>query len=927
MSSPLPPDLAVELFYGGAWHDITADVRVAPPVTARYGQPDEAARPDPSTCTLLLNNRHGRYSWRNPRSELFGLIGRNTPMRYRLGPSDVALALPGTGDAHARTVSDPALDVTGDLDIRAELAPATWRPDGSIIVAARYRTPSDTGRAWLLLLTATGALRLLWTPDGTVGARLGQSSTAPVPAETGRAAVRVVLDVDNDAGGHTVRFYTAPSMAGPWTPLGDEVTDAGTTAVHAADADVTIGSAHGGATSTAFADVQHHQGLVYAVQVRDGIDGPAVADADFTAGVVGREQLVDAAGREWALLGGATLHDAAERWRGEVSEWPVRWDLSGNDVWTPITGSGVLRRLGQGETPLESSLRRDLGSRDNIVAYWPLEDGRDAATFSPGIGPWVMYPGGDVDPGAYTDLPASDALPVVRTGRIYGNIASYAPAAEQRVMAFFDLSDDGPAATVPLLYVHTTGSTRYWNLSLSAEGRFVVTALDADGDTVATLTAGGDSLNGRRGLVWLLLTQQGPDLQWQVGFFEVGATGGIVWDRTLAGHTYGRVSHIRVGSVRSIDMRGTAVGHVTLTNGDVHAAFWDTVSTSLVAWTGETAGARMARVAAEADIPLTVLGDLGRPDATTPMGPMRRDTPLNVIAECAVADMGLLTDRHGRLQYRPRTTLYSQAPALQLDYAQCHVSEPFEPLDDDQLLRNDVTVARVDGSSARAVLQQGPLSIQPPPDGVGRYEESLALNLASDTQLEDQAAWRLHLGTVDELRVATVRVNLAHPALHGMVEQVLAVTEGDRITITNLPDWMPPGPLDLLVRHIEEGVGITTLERTFTCVPGRPWQVWVLEDDRHGRADTLDSTTTAEFTSGVDTELVVATGRGPIWTTDPAELPFDITVGGAQLRVTAVTGETSPQTFTVEQAPVNGVARTIPAPAPVRLAYPAVVAL
>lgn len=926
MSSPLPPDLAVELFYGGAWHDITADVRVAQPVTARYGQPDEAARPDPSTCTLLLNNRHGRYSWRNPRSELFGLIGRNTPMRYRLGPSDVALALPGAGDAHARTVSDPALDVTGDLDIRAELAPATWRPDGSIIVAARYRTPSTTGRAWMLLLTATGALQLLWSPDGTVDARLGRSSTVPVPAETGRAAVRAVLDVDNGADGHTVRFYTAPSMAGPWTLLGDEVTAAGITAVHAADADVTIGSAHGGATSTAIAGVQHHQGLVYAVQVRDGIDGPAVADADFTAGVVGRDELVDAAGREWALLGGATLHDAAERWRGEVSEWPVRWDLSGNDVWTPITGSGVLRRLGQGEAPLESSLRRDLSSRDNIVAYWPLEDGRDAATFAPSIGPWVMYPGGDVDPATYTDLPASAPLPVIHAGRIYGNVAPYTPDADQRVMALVDLPDGGVDADVPLLYLHTTGTTQRWILSLTTAGALAVRALGVEGVEVVADTMTSDA-RGLQGLVWVLLEQAGSDLDWQIGYLPVGATVATVRYGTLAGHTYGRVTHVRVGSVSSIDAGGMAVGHIAVMNGDVHSAFWDTASTSLVAWAGETAGARMARIAAEADIPLTVLGDLGRPDATTPMGPMRRDTPLNVIAECAVADMGLLTDRHGRLQYRPRTTLYSQAPALELDYAQCHVSEPFEPLDDDQLLRNDVTVARVDGSSARAVLQQGPLSIQPPPDGVGRYEESLTLNLASDTQLPDQAAWRLHLGTVDELRVATVRVNLAHPALHGMVEQVMAVTEGDRITITNLPDWMPPGPLDLIVRHIEEGVGITTLERTFTCVPGRPWQVWVLEDDRHGRADTLDSTTTAEFTSGVDTELGVATGRGPIWTTDPAELPFDITVGGAQLRVLSITGETSPQTFTVDQTPVNGVTRTIPASTAVRLAYPAVVAL
>lgn len=55
------------------------------------------------------------------------------------------------------------------------------------------------------------------------------------------------------------------------------------------------------------------------------------------------------------------------------------------------------------------------------------------------------------------------------------------------------------------------------------------------------------------------------------------------------------------------------------------------------------------------------------------------------------------------------------------------------------------------------------------------------------------------------------------------------------------------------------------------------------------RFDTAGTITEAPFTPGTDTELVVRTFAGPPWTSDPADLPFDIRVHGARLRVTAVT--------------------------------------
>jgi hypothetical protein len=60
-------------------------------------------------------------------------------------------------------------------------------------------------------------------------------------------------------------------------------------------------------------------------------------------------------------------------------------------------------------------------------------------------------------------------------------------------------------------------------------------------------------------------------------------------------------------------------------------------------------------------------------------------------------------------------------------------------VDDDQATRNDITAVRKNGSSYRLVATSGPLSVQAPPLGVGRYDDSVTVNVQTDDQLQDQA--------------------------------------------------------------------------------------------------------------------------------------------------------------------------------------------
>lgn len=85
-----PVQLRAELRLGSTWVDITDDVRAgrAGDVSIRRGRADEASQADAARCALILDNRSGRYSPRNPTSPHFGLLARNTPIRVGLAAAD-----------------------------------------------------------------------------------------------------------------------------------------------------------------------------------------------------------------------------------------------------------------------------------------------------------------------------------------------------------------------------------------------------------------------------------------------------------------------------------------------------------------------------------------------------------------------------------------------------------------------------------------------------------------------------------------------------------------------------------------------------------------------------------------------------------------------------------------------------------------------
>lgn len=865
-----PLGLRVEIRTGTVWTDITARTKTSDPITHARGIRNSGTAADPATCPMKIDNKDGRFSPRNPMSPYYGLIGRNTPVRVWLPDGPHFLDLDGEPGSYASTPDDAALDITGDLDLRWE-GEADWYAPGARVLIGKWAAPGQ--RSYHLRLQDGGLY--LQVIRGTTGS--SPFAFAPLPALPPRAAVRAVLDADDGNGGWTMRHYWAPSLAGPWTQLGAGFT--GTTPVTMAVSTAPLSIAPSDLTTTP--PRRPYEGRVYAAEVRSGIDGTVVASPDFEAQPLGTAEFTDAAGRAWSYAGTAAIADRQERFVGEISKWPQKWVPSGKAVWTPVEASGILRRYGQGQKALDSTLRRRIPS-GSPIAYWPMEEAREATrAYSPiaGVTPAALT---GVEFAGVDTLPSSKALPKLSAAATLSAIVPAHDATGQWQVEFvYNADDKVPPASGPLaelINVSATGTVRRWVVRMrDGDGRLY--GYDASGTAIVgkSLGIGGDVFHGWVRLrLWVRDTGTG-DIEYRIAWQDVGGDqGGRTY--TLPGATAGQVTALTCDWGPLTE--GWAIGHLSV----LPTADSSLYTGSDHAYAGETAWQRMLRLGNEEQVPMSRLAGPLTPER---VGPQRPQTLLALLQEAAEADGGMLLESRDRvgLLYRDRSSLYTQDPVLVLDYAAGVISTPLEPVDDDTATRNDITVTRTGGSSARAVLDEGPLSVQPPPDGIGLYDESVTLSLADDVQAVPQAYWRLHMGTYDGARYPSVRILLhRRPAL---IPDVLALREGDVIRLTNLPPWVAFGPVDLMVTGYSETLLPRTWEITFTCEPAGPWMTAKADHPTYGKVGS-DGSELAEPVDAAATTILVAATAGPAWTTDPVEMPILIDVGGEHMSVTSV---------------------------------------
>lgn len=795
-----------QLRVGQVWQDITADLYTKDPITHKRGRPYRSNAADPSSCSASIRNTDGRYTRRNPSSDLFGKIGRNTPFRIGL-PGGPATYLEMTGAADLASTPDvAALDITGDLDIRWD-GEADWYALGAQFLFGKWGAAAGTKSYGLVLYQ--GFLYLLWTADGTTSFNAWAKLPAQLPR---RAALRATLDADNGTGGYTIRLYWATSLTGTWTQFGGDLIGSTPTTVFAGTAPLSIAPDFPGTLH-----IYPMTGKTYGAEVRNGIAGTVVAAPDFTTRPAGKGgTFTDSAGRVWTLTATAEITDRVIRIEGEVPEWPTKWTRSKRYAWAPVQAAGILRRLGQGTKPLASTLRRRIPS-GKPLAYWPMEDGRDATQFySPIAGVRPLKTAG-LSLAAEDSLAGSSPLPTLREG---GNFSGTVPAPATASTSWhteFVFKTAAPTGARTVLHYTSTGTVRTWQLILNATTA-TINGYDVNGDVIVTklISLTGLQIFGAWCRWQLYASQSGSVITWTTRWITIGEGGGSVTD-TYTG-TIGRITGVVSPVSFHADFNSMSIGHLAVLT-TANSTIYNSADTGFA---GETAAARMTRLCAEEGVPLTITGDAS---ATARVGPQRPADLLTLLRSAAESDGGIFGESSDRreLWYRTRTDLYSQAPALTLDYATGAIAEPFEPVEDDQA-RNEWTVTRDGGSTAVATLPTGALSIQAPPDGIGYYPDSKTLSLFSDDQAEHIASWLLHMTTWDESRYPSVTVHLHERP--DLIPFVLALRVGDKIRLTGLPvEFTGTATADLLVDGWSETLQPRAWTITFNCSPAGPWQV------------------------------------------------------------------------------------------------------
>jgi len=832
----LPPRMQADLFYDGVWNDITDALSQTEQVEITRGTTSEGNQPDPNEGSALLQNPTGKFSPKNPNSTLYGKIGRNTPIRFKVDAGKPWLEIPDVDNtlSSARTPDDAALDITGDIDVRVEAQLENWNFPQITELCNKQQITGDQ-RSWRFLQLANGTIEFTWTTDGTgaTGVSVVSSEVLRVPPNA-RIALRATLDVNNGSGGYTVTFYTAPTIAGPWTQFGNQtVTTSGTTSIFNSTSPLDVGNTDGILLGRPI-------GRFYAFQCYNGINGTLVADADFTSLTAGTTAWTDSVGRSWSLTGTAVISNTHTRLAGEVPAWPPKRTLSGH-VTVPVAPAGILRRLGSGAKPLKSAAFRSITFNDPdapILEYWPWEDGSEATAITSGLdgGPNGIIKGG-IDLASSSPFASSDALPTMNAGTVDMTVRSYTTTGSSQVRFFLNVPSGGTTNNAVIMRMACTGTAKAFNLIYTTGGALQVQMVDGDNVEIDNTGPISFDVDGKLLRFSVGLTQVGANVQVTMGSLEPNAALANVLVDTLNGATVGRVTKITLGSTAGLGQ--TVMGHVTFQAAETN--LFDIVE-QLDAYAGETAGGRIVRLCSESGV-IASYNYTPKSNQIT-MGPQRIKTLVDLITECAISDQGFLLEARDALEisYRSMTTMLNQEPGVILDYSNGIISPPFDPVDDDKLTRNSVVVT-VDGgsSSSPQVLESGTMSIQSPPNGVGLYDVEYTYSLENLGLAENLASWLLHTGTFDGLRYTKITLNLANDRVAAFATEIFNVDVGDMIRLTNLPSDLPPDDVDLIVIGYNETMGPNEWKITFICIPGDPYRVGATQSNQ----DSLESATNA----------------------------------------------------------------------------------
>ncbi|MCX4468971.1 hypothetical protein OOK41_01355 [Micromonospora sp. NBC_01655] len=908
------------------WADVTGDWRYAGGITIEEGRGDWGQSVDAGSCSLTFDNTSGDFSQYNPAGRWYGLLGRDTPLRVR---------------------------IRRGLDEFGRTSPAGWGtsdngPGWSHAGGPADQFPAAGGRGLHRHVTIGGIRRSLLDVD-LVDVEQLVDVDVPVAA-AGASVVTGTVHRVNSSGYYWLRAEFNPG---------------GTMTVK-----ITRYDTAGGGTFTDVAALSPVPGLTYTAGVPMRVRASVVADrlaikvwaAAATEPpawtLTATDAVLRGAGKagldSWVVTGNTNPTPVLvrhSRYRldvdvcgGYVPAWVPRWgDKAGKDRYVQVTARGTLYRVqpGTGTPPKRSALRRSIAAQ--AVAYWPMEEGASATVAGSafaGHSPLSISTGG-LSFAAVTDM-LSGAATMPGTGRLANlaggaQLAAPVPAAVTAataarwslgaVLQMYDTSKI--TGSFVILEAETPGGTfvRWQAIYRPSPFGLTVLAYNAAGTATQVFTPVGVPTSAY--FASLSVWQSAPGTI-SVGWRYINATAGYELLGTVSG-TLAGVTRVGVNTSGASSTLALPYGHLgVFTQTPVPAGLYNywvdgydlpsgtsggSTASGTDGYRAEPAHERLRRFCAEDGIPLAIpavnVGGAAR------MSAQPVESALVLYQQCEDVDGGVLYERPFGLAYQPRDARYNQAPALVLNGAGDLADAP-QPDPDNQGYRNRWTVNRVDGASAVAEapdVTSGAALV---------YEESAEVAVAYDSQVAQVAGWRLHLSATSGLRWPKLSMNLA--ARPGLIDAWLNCRIGSRIQGVNPPADVAGQLIDVLLEGHTTQLGYKDFDVSVTCSPAAPWDVAVVDADQRVPADgsTLAGALAA---TGAATLSLASTAANGTWTTDPVDMPLDVRVGGERIRLSTITGTTSPQLATIAARGLNGIQLAWPAGTAVDVWEPATLSL
>lgn len=859
------------------------------PITYTYGRLNEGNQVDASTLSMTLDNRDGRFSSKNVLGAYYGRLKRGNP---------IIVGTRCAADTFTRSNA-------ASLGVSSSGQTYTQGPPWGI--------SSNRGFGFL-----TGPnLFSDMTVDSSAAADYECVFTASVDAVT-TGAPWVVAGMQKVDSSNFLLFKV-------------EFQPGGTVAVGIARTSATYGNLTVVATvATAYTYTANQKFKISFARSGQNVRlkvWPEASAEPSTWQAVGVESSLPPADLGiyiWRLVGNTNvgtitsyiddLDFTAIEYFGTVAQIPSRWNKHGGNSWAPIQAAGILRRLSQGNPPINSPLTRQLPAY-SPTGYWPLEDSAESTRFASALSNGIPASFTNMSPASDSTLAGSDTAPVMNAagGAVRGTTNKRHSANGSSGM-FLTKSQALPTPKTVLAIIYATGRAARFIISVSSTVMYVDVE-EPDGTNISSSSATISPIDALQWTAWQLETEiSGANTNWTLITHQVGQTSYYFINGSYASTVVSQFHTIVVGNG---DHNGMAVSQLWL---GPNTLPFVTNSFSLVSdgYRGEMASDRIARICLEEGIPVAI-----ESGSSITLGPQSQNNVIDALRSAEKSDYGVLYERGTGLGFRPHSARYSPITLMSLSRLAGEIDDPPEPTDDDQGIRNSWRVDREQGSFA---VSKDDTHIA----AEGYYPDQETINVFTDEQLPDAASWRVYIGTRPDLRWSNLSFNFARSPQ--LVASWRKRGFSPRIVATMGLSQMVGADPDVLMEGYTANLWPTGWTVKANCSPAKPWDIGVL-DGNDVRLDAETSVLDTAITTTTATSIQVTNGGFPTSTwvpasLFPADMGFNIVIDGEVMTVTNVSDifSTTKQTLTVTRN-VNGGAKLHDAGASVRLATPTYIAL